>query len=518
MQPMSINNNKNHTQKGFTLVEMLVVAPIVILVIGTFIYAIITMTGDVMASRAANVLTYNIQDALNRIEADFKISGGYLPTNSISITSPQTLDSDNINLALPVTTTIGTTTLNKPLILDSYATDSSPLSNSRNIIYTNTPNPCIAGATNITQNAPLTLNTIYFVSSNSLWRRIITPGTTGCTSINPAVSVLPWQQPSCSPAQTGSMCKTNDERLVDGLDTINGFKIVYNGVSGITVTITAISKTAGHSITKSGTISEASATTVTPVNLTFNPTNTDRSGTIQTWTVLTTGDYMIDAYGAQGGYSYLWSTSTVNPGGKGAWIKGTFSLTAGQVINILVGQPGYNYADYTRGGGGGGGTFMVRAGTLLIAAGGGGGAGQYATTSAAGGQSGPSGGSGTVGTFGAGGINGAGGGASSYSGGGCGWLANGIDSSYGKGGASFNNGGLGGVGYRDGSTPTMNGGFGGGGGAYAGGGGGGGYSGGGAGGWSYSGNGGGGGSFNAGTNPSNTASVRTGAGLLTIHN
>jgi prepilin-type N-terminal cleavage/methylation domain-containing protein len=272
-------------------------------------------------------------------------------------------------------------------------------------------------------------------------------------------------------------------------------------------------------------ITDKNAIPTSEVNQTFNATSTGSTGTIQTWTVPITGSYVIDAYGAQGGYSYLLSTNTINPGGKGAWIKGTFNLTAGQVISILVGQPGYDYANNFRAGGGGGGTFITNKedGTLLIAAGGGGGAGQYVTTPAANGQSGTDGGSGTKGpgpSFVAGGISGAGGGTSTYSGGGGGWLTNGIDSTnYGKGGKSFSNNGEGGVGYRsDRLTPTIDGGFGGGGGAYAGGGGGGGYSGGGAGGWlsSSSGNGGGGGSFNGGDNQSNTAGDRIGSGLVII--
>lgn len=260
----------------------------------------------------------------------------------------------------------------------------------------------------------------------------------------------------------------------------------------------------------------ASAAPVTPT--TFSNTGTGRSGTTQTFTAPTVGNYVIDAYGAQGGSAYLLSTTTVNPGGKGAQARGTFALTAGQVVTIMVGQQGINFAGATRGAGGGGGTFVVSGGTLLLAAGGGGGGGQYVLTSAADGQAGTSGGAGTVANNGIGGTSGAGGTAGTYSAGGAGWTSNGAAGSNTTGGATYNNGGLGGVGY--GGTPTMDGGFGGGGGAYAGSGGGGGYSGGGGGGWSYSGNGGGGGSYAAtsGTSQLFTAGSRTGQGTVTIQN
>lgn len=232
----------------------------------------------------------------------------------------------------------------------------------------------------------------------------------------------------------------------------------------------------------------------------FNMTTTG----IQEWTVPATKNYEIDAYGATGGYAYLLSTSTISYGGRGARLKGTFSLTEGDVIQILVGQRGRNNPNSARGSGGGGGTFVYNSttSTLLIAAGGGGGGGQYARTSGADanhettdGNPGLRSGAGAAGTGGNGGGNG------TYASGGAGWLTNGTSSSFTTGGATFSNGGLGGVNYStlsDNDTINNNGkpgGFGGGGGSYAGSGGGGGYSGGGGGGWSYSGEGGGGGSY-----------------------
>jgi hypothetical protein len=268
---------------------------------------------------------------------------------------------------------------------------------------------------------------------------------------------------------------------------------------------------------------------VTPVifsTLTFSNTSTGRTGTIQTWTVPSTGNYTIEAQGAGGGYSYFNGTSNTNPGGKGAKIVGTFSLTSGDVIKILVGQQGTDQPSPSRGGAGGGGTFVWKSSgsVLLITAGGGGGAGQYVD----------SGGyiNGSISTSGnAGYLNGSISGAGGTSGGA------GTTVSYGQGGAGWNSNGTANWGGGEGvpykpldatypgygaSKPTswsdsVDGGFGGGGCAYAGGGGGGGYSGGGGGGWSMSGNGGGGGSYNGGTNQTNTAGFRSGNGQVIIN-
>ena len=89
---------------------------------------------------------------------------------------------------------------------------------------------------------------------------------------------------------------------------------------------------------------------------------------IQLWTVPHTGDYRIEAIGAAGGY-YPYPQYR----GGGTRMIGTFALTKGDVIQILVGQEGGIGRGRT-GSGGGGGTFVVKKdGTPLIIAGGGGG-------------------------------------------------------------------------------------------------------------------------------------------------
>ena len=57
---------KHSVSRGFTLVEMMVIAPIVILAIGAFITLIVNLTGEIMSSRGSNMVTYNVQNALNQ--------------------------------------------------------------------------------------------------------------------------------------------------------------------------------------------------------------------------------------------------------------------------------------------------------------------------------------------------------------------------------------------------------------------------------------------------------------------
>ena len=93
------------------------------------------------------------------------------------------------------------------------------------------------------------------------------------------------------------------------------------------------------------------------------------SNGIQTWSIPSSGNYLIKAYGAQGG------DRTTKMGKKGAKIIGQFNLNQGDILNIIVGQSGEDSDGGVKGGGGGGGTFVYinNSETPLIIAGGGGG-------------------------------------------------------------------------------------------------------------------------------------------------
>jgi hypothetical protein len=252
-------------------------------------------------------------------------------------------------------------------------------------------------------------------------------------------------------------------------------------------------------------------------------------GGIQELTVPRTGSYRIEAFGAKSEWGDRSGSSSYR-GGYGARMRGDFTLTAGEIIQILVGQNGVN-ATHTQNtgqpgiGAGGGGTFVIRTpytntGSILVIAGGGGGGAQNSWTN----RRGEGGNTGTSGTGGGSGNNNQSGGSSGnggnsqYAGGGAGFIGNGANPSASTDPSrSFTNGGLGGQGGRSHGGPEFYGGFGGGGGA--GGlssGGGGGYSGGGSGTWSSEQDGGGGGSYNNGSNQSNTADTNNGHGKVII--
>jgi hypothetical protein len=252
---------------------------------------------------------------------------------------------------------------------------------------------------------------------------------------------------------------------------------------------------------------------------------------IQLWTVPTTGTYRVTARGAQG------APTEATAGGRGAIMIGEFALTAGEKLQIMVGQTA-SIGDERlyRSSAGGGGSFVVKYtglvnddNDILVIAGGGGGTGSSPIDPECDAQIGTTGGRARSNNFnagGAGGTNGSGGllGNASSNGAGGGFLTDGTVSNNASG-LSFLNGGLGG-GINSTYAPT-GGGFGGGGAPnngdlnrFSGGGG---YSGGGAsntlGSSAQSNAGGGGGaSYNSGANQSNLGGVsgNYGNGSVTI--
>ena len=300
--------------------------------------------------------------------------------------------------------------------------------------------------------------------------------------------------------------------------TENGYNTGHGSVIIILIVVTTAadyeSTFTSHTFTNAGatgrtgptlsTVRTAYSTVVWAQDTTNNWLNMSGNNGIQLWTVPKTGSYIIGAAGAMGGGNM--------GAGLGAYIRGKFSLTKGNVIRILVGQIGgqetYDVGGGIYSGGGGGGTFVVleNGNAALIIAGGGGGRSRVAAYNASNNETDTF--TGIAGNAGA--NNAAYGGAglneNSYSS---------ISHTSGIIAFSYANGGVGGLGSPDGGQGF--GGFGGGGGeGYADGGGGGGYSGGNAGDEGLS-AGGGGSFFNTTIGSSRTNNTgNSGQGFVTI--
>ena len=274
-----------------------------------------------------------------------------------------------------------------------------------------------------------------------------------------------------------------------------------NSASLFTATVTYSSPSGQETVTHAMLVKGVS----TSGSITLNYT-----GSIQNWTVPQgVTSITILAKGAQGG------SGTTYTGGLGASMQGTFTVTPGDVLKVLVGQEGGSNTSY-KAGGGGGGSFVTTSSNspLIVAGGGGGGGGNTNPSNGSPGLTTTSGGSSPSYT---GGSSGGGGGGGSGTSGGGGLTGNGTNSGSSGPGMSFTNGGAGGAG----GTCAAGGGAGGFGGGSGGEwcsqgatGAGGGYSGG--AGVSSTGVAGGGGSYNSGTNQTNTSGVQSGNGQVKI--
>lgn len=272
---------------GFTIVELVVIMPIVILAIGAFLAVAIEMSGEVLASRAQNVLTYNAQDALNRIKADTKKANAFLAQNDVAVTTSTYQGRNNTGVAGSTDTTgfVNAGTDGDTLILTLWATTGNPANPASELAYkSRAPNPCGSAQT---QNTPFSYNVIYFVRDNTLWRRVLMPqgyrtdvnvAACGSTLSAPGIAI-PWQRASCAPGYSTAHCGTQDERLVDGVTSAN-FQVRYfsqptsstevsaartdaslanrkallSGIKTAGVTINATQKVAGRDVSVSSTL------------------------------------------------------------------------------------------------------------------------------------------------------------------------------------------------------------------------------------------------------------------------
>lgn len=211
MQFLHPTNTPPHKSAGFTLVEILVIAPIVMLALGGFIALMVTMVGDVLATRDQNMMTYESQDTLSLIESDVKLSVGYLTTTG-TLLSPQ----GSNDATSPFTNTTNT------LILHSLATNVKPEDSARKVMYfDDQPHDC--ASTEVIFNQVYLIKKIYFIKNGSLWRRTAMPiYNVNSSSDAETICSQPWQKDSCSPGYTNTTrCDVNDMELMKNVTSMN---------------------------------------------------------------------------------------------------------------------------------------------------------------------------------------------------------------------------------------------------------------------------------------------------------
>jgi type II secretory pathway pseudopilin PulG len=344
---MLFSTNRTMSQKGFTLIEMLVVAPVIILMIGVIIGTISSVTGKSLRMNEKNAMTLDVQNALTAIESDMRRSQEILGTTG-AVPSPQGVD----NISTAFTTNFGaspTYYTSGPIILEAVATTLSPLNPNRNPVYLNTPNSSCSANT-IESNNPYTIKYVYFLENGNLWRRTIMNNGTACTS------TVPWQEASCKPGYTNTtVCKTDDELLLENVTSLQAQYYTdsnttspqnnTNNIKSINVSITSSKTVAGEAISYTASLRTNRADArVTPV-ADATPKTFNFTGSAQTYTVPAgINSIQIECWGAQGGNGNPYSTTYASSGGKGGYSKGNLAVTPGTILNIYVGGQGTTLA------------------------------------------------------------------------------------------------------------------------------------------------------------------------------
>lgn len=197
--------NSGRRSAGFTLIEVLVVAPMVILMLGTIIAMLVNLSSSAMRASAQASLQNDVLAALDMIEQDVKLSTAISSgTNSLTTTN--------------------------------LATSSNPLSASRHLINKDSA-PCSV-ADNISLDQTLSYVTTYRVDTAStpkkVLREVAIAPPSGCT--------LAWQRGDATTLL--DLGSTGEYTLTSIMD----------GTKAVTVTLTATRKVAGEELSFTGVL------------------------------------------------------------------------------------------------------------------------------------------------------------------------------------------------------------------------------------------------------------------------
>lgn len=201
-----ISRNKS----GFTLVEILVIAPLVVLLVGAVVSATIYAVNSAMRAQAKSQLQLDVLSALDRIEQDVLLSVG----DSLSGSDANKLELSNL------------------------ATSSNPLSSSRKLIK---KSDCSVASGGLPAPDALRYTTTYARSSDgkTLTRKLNIGG--GCSS-----SVNVWQKHN---VEEKIITNAKDISLVATLD----------GANALNIALTATRKSGGRDISYTGYLYAKSA-------------------------------------------------------------------------------------------------------------------------------------------------------------------------------------------------------------------------------------------------------------------
>lgn len=158
---------KKYNQRGFTLVEVAVIAPVMILIALSIVAILIALVSSTVGPNARSILIQQGQKSFDSIESDVNNSSGLLPTLPANFT-----DNAAGDYSSPPS---GTTVLR----IQTYDQIQNPndSSGTKVIPAFKDTSPC-SNTTVLDSNNIVPIVVIYFVKNNTLYRRTLTDTTT----------------------------------------------------------------------------------------------------------------------------------------------------------------------------------------------------------------------------------------------------------------------------------------------------------------------------------------------------
>lgn len=231
IQRSLMQHTSTSKQRGFTLVEIAVVTPIMILVAISIIAVLITLVSSTVRPNAKSILMQQQEKALDSIESDVNNSSIILSTLPSNFS-----DSNSVDYASPPA---GTTVLR----VQTYDQIVNPNDTSgTKVIPAFKDSAACSNITDLNATNILPIVTIYYVKNEVLYRRTLIDN----TSPAPAICGTKLAKQTCL------TCTPEDLALVRA-DQISGFAVTYyTGINNDVVTTDpTLAKSATISITAS---------------------------------------------------------------------------------------------------------------------------------------------------------------------------------------------------------------------------------------------------------------------------
>lgn len=205
-------------RSGFTLVEVLIISPLIILVVAVIVATMVNMTGSALQTRERNNLAYGVQEGLNQIESDVRLSRRVV-LDTGALPAGQGSDSN-------FSGTAAFASGSNVLVLEQLSTSKNPFDPERTLLYYNSPYNCSNSLRHL--NPTLRHQVIFFVDDNTLKRRTVVSFTdnTVCDSetlgatLDSVNSEGIWQRNSCKFTDT-DRCFTLDAIIASNVESVN---------------------------------------------------------------------------------------------------------------------------------------------------------------------------------------------------------------------------------------------------------------------------------------------------------